>query len=114
QFVYDFLYNRNGEINLERGHHVKRKTWLKIGIGILSVLLIIDIIASFYFYNLAIDRGEKDFLQGNEDLEVSAETMEVLLEGDWRKWVDEQDFDEWTMTSGDGLELKGYFLESEE
>lgn len=93
---------------------MKRKTWLKIGIGILSVLLIIDIIASFYFYNLAIDRGEKDFLQGNEDLEVSAETMEVLLEGDWRKWVDEQDFDEWTMTSSDGLELKGYFLEAEE
>ncbi|GGJ88200.1 alpha/beta hydrolase [Lentibacillus kapialis] len=93
---------------------MKRKTWLKIGVGILSVLLIIDIIAAFYFYNLAIDRGEKDFLQGNEDLEVSAETKEVLLDGDWRRWVDEQDFDEWSMTSEDGLELKGYFLEAKE
>lgn len=93
---------------------MKRKTWLKIGIGVLSVLLIINIIASFYFYNLAIERGEKDFLQGNEDLEVSAETMDVLLEGEWRTWVDQQDFEEWTMTSHDNLELKGYFLESEE
>ncbi|RYG71748.1 alpha/beta hydrolase [Lentibacillus lipolyticus] len=92
---------------------MKRKTWVKIGVGILSILLLIDIIASFYFYHLAIDRGEKDFLQGNEDLEVSAETMEVLLEGDWRTWVDQQDFDEWTMTSNDGIELKGYFLEAE-
>ncbi|WP_164669660.1 alpha/beta hydrolase [Virgibacillus doumboii] len=93
---------------------MKKKKWLKIGIGIISVLFIIDIIAGFFFYNLAIDRGEKDFLQGNEDLEVSAESMEVLLNGDWRSWVDKQDFDEWTMNSYDGLELKGYFLESEQ
>ncbi|TFJ92027.1 alpha/beta hydrolase [Lentibacillus salicampi] len=93
---------------------MKRKTWVKIGIGILSVLLIIDIVASFYFYHLAIERGEKDFLQGNEDLDVSAETMDVLLEGGWRTWGDEQNFDEWTMTTNDGLDMKGYFLESEE
>ncbi|WP_077324921.1 alpha/beta hydrolase [Virgibacillus siamensis] len=93
---------------------MKRKKWLKIVIAIISVLLIIDGIASFYFYNLAIDRGEKDFLQGNEDLEVSAEAMEMFMEGDWRNWVEEQDFDEWTMTSYDGLKLKGYFLEAKE
>ncbi|TMN22984.1 alpha/beta hydrolase [Lentibacillus cibarius] len=92
---------------------MKRKKWLKIGIGLFVILLIIDIVASFYFYQLAIDRNKKDFLQGNEDLEVSAETMEVLLEGDWRTWVDQQDFSEWTMTSNDGLELKGYYLEPE-
>lgn len=93
---------------------MKRKTWLKIGIGIVSVLLIIDIIASFYFYSLAIERGEKDFLNDNEDLEVSAETMDVLLEGGWREWVDEQKFEEWTMETEDNLELKGYFLESDQ
>ncbi|WP_246206717.1 alpha/beta hydrolase [Virgibacillus ihumii] len=92
---------------------MKRKKWLKILVAVISALFIIDMIASFYFYNLAIDRGEKDFLQGNDDLEVSAETMEVLLDGDWRTWVDKQDFDKWTMTSYDGLELKGYFLEAE-
>jgi len=93
---------------------VKRKTWLKIVLGIASVALIINTIVSFYFYHLAIDRNQKDFLQGNEDLEVSAETMDVLLDGDWRTWVDQQEFDEWTMTSYDGLDLKGYFLEAKE
>ncbi|SFB21275.1 hypothetical protein SAMN04488072_1103 [Lentibacillus halodurans] len=93
---------------------MKRNKWLKIVIGIVSVGFIIVMIASFYFYNLAIDRNEKDFLQGNEDLEVSAETMEVLTDGNWRTWVDEQDFDEWTITSYDGIKLKGYFLEAEQ
>ncbi|MGP4106504.1 alpha/beta hydrolase [Virgibacillus sp. L01] len=93
---------------------MKKKKWLKIIVGILSVLLIIDIIASFYFYNLAIDRNEKDFLQGNKDLEVSAEAMDVFLEGDWRDWVGEQNFDEWTMSSYDGLKLQGYFLEAKQ
>lgn len=93
---------------------MKKKKWLKIVLGLLSVLFIINIIASFYFYNLAIDRNQKDFLQGNEDLEVSAEAMEVFLDGGWRTWVDNQNFDEWTMTSYDGLELKGYFLEAKE
>lgn len=51
---------------------MRKKRWIKIGIGLLSVLLIIDVIASFYFYNLAIERNVKDFLVGNSDLDVSA------------------------------------------
>lgn len=93
---------------------MKKKNWLKIGIVFIIILFIIDIVASFYFYNLAIDRNQKDFLQGNEDLEVSAEAMDVFLDGDWRSWVDDQDFDEWTMHSYDGLDLKGYYLEAEQ
>lgn len=85
-----------------------------IGIGILSILLVIDVIASYYFYNLAIERNVKDFLQGNADLEVSAEAMDVFIEGDWREWVDNQDFEHWEMTSYDGLELKGYYLPAKE
>nr|WP_249226074.1 alpha/beta hydrolase [Oceanobacillus jordanicus] len=77
-------------------------------------MLVIDIIASYYFYNLAIERNVKDFLQGNADLEVSAEAMDVFIEGDWREWVDNQDFEHWEMTSYDGLELKGYYLPAKE
>ncbi|MFD1040376.1 alpha/beta hydrolase [Virgibacillus byunsanensis] len=92
----------------------KKKKWLKIMIGIISVLLIIDIIASFYFYNLAINRGPKDFLQGNQDLEVSAEAMNVFTEGGWREWVDNQDFEVWELNSYDDLKLEGYFLKAKE
>ncbi|WP_449355799.1 alpha/beta hydrolase [Virgibacillus natechei] len=94
--------------------NVKKKRWMKIGIGLLSVVLIIDIIASFYFYNLAIERNVKDFLVGNSDLDVSAEAMDVFTEGDWREWNQNQEFEQIEMTSYDGLKLQGYFLEAEE
>ncbi|WP_042149352.1 alpha/beta hydrolase [Paucisalibacillus sp. EB02] len=91
-----------------------KKKILKIVAGLFVALLIIDVIASFYFYDLAINRGPKDFLSGNKDLEVSAETMEVLLDGGWRDWVANQEFESIEMTSGDGLLLQGYFLEAKE
>lgn len=77
---------------------------------LIVVLLMIDIGVSFYFYHLAIKRGPKDFLQGNEDLEVSAEAMDEFLDGDWITWTNEQPFEEIEMTSFDGLTLKGYYL----
>ncbi|MFC4024593.1 alpha/beta hydrolase [Oceanobacillus longus] len=91
----------------------KKKIWKKIALGLIAVLLIIDIMLGFFFYDLAIERNVKDFLTGNSDLEVSAETMEVLLDGDWRDWSAEQDFQQWEMESYDGLDLKGYYLEAE-
>lgn len=69
---------------------------------------------SFYFYHLAIERGEKRFLEGNEDLKVSAEVMTEFLEGGWRAWVKEQDFETMSMESFDHLLLNGYFLEAKE
>lgn len=93
---------------------MKRKKWLVIGTAVFAVLLIINVIASFYFYNLAIDRNVKDFLQGNDDLVVSAEAMDEFLEGDWRDWVRDQTFERMEMTSFDDLVLQGYFLEAKE
>ena len=93
---------------------MKKKKWM-IGISaVLCGLLIIDVAASFYFYDLAIKRGPKDFLQGNEDLEVSAETLDEFLEGDWISWMREQPFESVEMTSFDGLKLKGYYLPAKE
>ena len=93
---------------------MKWKMILKIVIGIFSLLLIVDVVASFYFYNLAISRGPKKFLNGNPDLTVSAEAMDVFLDGDWRDWVANQTFEEVELTSYDGLNLKGYFLPAKE
>lgn len=92
---------------------MKRKVmkWLII-IGL--ILFIINIVASFYFYHLAIDRNVKDFLQGNKDLEVSSEAMDEFLAGDWRDWVREQPFETIEMTSYDDLTLRGYLLKAEQ
>lgn len=93
---------------------MKKKKWLIIFSLVLCALLIINIISSFFFYNLAIERGPKDFLQGNEDLEVSAEAMDEFLDGDWITWTDEQPFETWNMQSYDDLKLQGYYLPAKE
>lgn len=92
---------------------------MKMNRLILSVLFLfvvfiaINFAISIYFYNLAIERGPKDFLQGNEDLEVSAETLEHFLEGDWIEWTKIQPFEQLEMVAFDETKLVGYYLEAE-
>jgi len=87
---------------------------LIIGLSVIAIVFIINFGVSLYFYKLAIERGPKDFLQGNEDLEVSAETLEYFLEGDWITWTKEQPFEAMQATSFDGIDLQGYFLAAKE
>ncbi|WP_313898458.1 alpha/beta hydrolase [Lederbergia sp. NSJ-179] len=91
-----------------------RKHWKKIVVALVGILLVGDIAASFFFYNLAIKRGPKTFLEGNADLEVSAESLDEMLEGEWREWVATRDFEEIQMKSRDGLNLTGYYLPAKE
>lgn len=92
----------------------KKKILLWGTSGLVIVLLIINFAIGLFFYDLAIDRNVKDFLNGNEDLEVSAETMDVFLEGDWRSWHDEQPFEQVQIEAHDGIKLNGYYLEANE
>lgn len=90
------------------------KIWGKRLFILGCIVFIILISSSYYFYHLAIQRGEKKFLEGNEDLEVSAQAMEEFIAGDWRNWVQKQSFQDMTLTSFDDLKLKGYFLEAKQ
>lgn len=92
----------------------KKKKWIWIVSSIAILLIIINFAAAYFFYQLAIERNVKDFLSGNQDLEVSAEALDVLLDGDWRNWSKEQNYENWNITSHDGLNLEGYFLRSNE
>ncbi|PIC86243.1 alpha/beta hydrolase [Sporosarcina sp. P20a] len=89
---------------------MKKIGWKKVIVILAAFFVVFQIAGSFFFYNLAIKRGPKDFLTGNADLKVSAETMDVFLNGDWLDWVDKQKFEEKHMTSRDGLDLMGYYL----
>lgn len=93
---------------------MNKKNYKKWLIGIITFFLIIDIVASFFFYNLAIARNDKEFLQGNADLKVSAEAMEEFTSGNWRDWVREQDFETLEMNAFDDIKLNGYLLEAKE
>ncbi|RKQ34025.1 alpha/beta hydrolase [Oceanobacillus halophilus] len=74
----------------------------------------INFVIGYVLYDMAIARNVKDFLTGNQDLEVSAEAMEEFTAGSWRDWVRSQAFDEWQLQSFDDLTLQGYFLEAEQ
>src|SRR5690625_2967095 len=91
---------------------IKKYKLITIFVIVFIIAFIINMIVSFYFYNLAIKRGPKDFLQNNSDLEVSAEALDVFLEGNWRTWTESQPFQPIEITSFDGLTLQGYYLEA--
>lgn len=77
---------------------------------VVTLFFIIQIAGSIFFFELAIKRGQKDFLQRNADLEVAEESMDLYTQGDWLNWVDTQEFERMNLVSRDGLELSGYYL----
>ncbi|QTD39910.1 alpha/beta hydrolase [Sporosarcina sp. Te-1] len=87
-----------------------RINWKKILILMAIGFLVIQIAGSFFFYDLAIKRGPKEFLEKNADLEVADKTLDLYLKGDWRQWVADQKFERLSLTSRDGLQLSGYYL----
>ncbi len=87
-----------------------RINWKRLLFLFATVFLVIQIIGSFFFYELAVKRGPKEYLQKNTDLEVSDQAMELFLNGNWIDWVVAQKFEQLTLTSRDGLKLSGYYL----
>ena len=84
--------------------------WKRLLILFAAVFLVIQIIGSFFFYELAVKRGPKEFLQKNSDLEVSDQTMDLFINGNWIDWTAAQNFERLTLPSRDGLKLSGYYL----
>lgn len=78
--------------------------------------LILLIVASFYFYDVAINRDKKDFLEYSEDLkenfsEAARDSEDHELNGP--EWVESKSYETWTITSEDGLKLTGYYMPAE-
>lgn len=79
-------------------------------ISIIVLLLIIIGSASFYFYHVAIASADKAFLDGNPDLAAGSDIGQPLE--DTSAWWTEQAFEDWNITSSDGLQLHAYYLEA--
>ncbi|MFF2091839.1 alpha/beta hydrolase [Paenibacillus sp. NPDC058174] len=87
-----------------------KRMLLKLVISIAALLLIVITGASFYFYNVAIARDDKSFLNGNPDLAVTAAAAEAdVIDGD-EHWWEKQHFEDWQLYSDDGLNLHAYYL----
>ena len=80
---------------------------MKIIVILIIVTLAVLTAASFYFYNIAVKRSPKDFLDDNPDLAVSS-GQTLINEG--KAWLETVTFEEIEMTSNDNLKLKGYYL----
>ncbi len=79
---------------------------LIIGV-VISIMLAILVVSSFYFYHVGFVRQEKTFLIDNPDLEMAQSTDAPVLE---TAWVDRQPFEDIEILSYDGLRLRGYYL----
>lgn len=103
----------------------KKSVFIAAG-SLTAITLGILVTGSFYFYNVAIKRNPKDFLNNNPDLahtqgnSDSIQTLNVAGKepqpprDNTAKWVDSQSFETWNMTSEDGLNLTGYYIPAKE
>ncbi|NLC67852.1 MAG: alpha/beta hydrolase [Clostridiaceae bacterium] len=81
--------------------------------AVLVIFLVVDIVVSFYFYDIAVARNKKEFYKDNKDLEASIEVLTKAQEEDKDlDWAYEQVFEEIVIESYDGLKLNGYYLEA--
>ncbi|WP_050615140.1 alpha/beta hydrolase [Bacillus testis] len=80
-------------------------------ISILLILAVVIVIAlagvSSYFYQVAVERGPKPFLETSEDME---KTTDDSLHADAQKWLAKQPVQTISIKSNDGFKLKGYYL----
>jgi hypothetical protein len=67
------------------------------------------VVASLYFYDVAIKRSKKDFLVDNEDLKNPENNQEATQRERW-DWLAGQTLELWQITSEEGLNLVGYYL----
>lgn len=87
-----------------------------ISVIALAMSLVLLVAASFYFYDIAISRDKKEFLQYSEDLkdnfsEAARASEDNELKG--AEWVESMSYETWTLSSEDGLKLVGFFLPAE-
>ena len=82
------------------------RKWIII---IFVLILAILAAASFYFYQVAVQRSEKKFLNENPDLATSTNNS-LLDQG--LLWMNRSAFETVSIISKDGLKLEGYYLEA--
>lgn len=86
---------------------MEKKQLMKFIIILILVILVVLTAVSFYFYNIAVQRSSKEFLEDNPDLAVSSDQT-LMIEG--KTWLKTVTYEEIDMISNDGLKLKGYYL----
>jgi fermentation-respiration switch protein FrsA (DUF1100 family) len=85
--------------------------WGRIVLAVFIVVAGVVTYAGFYFYGVAIKRTPKEFLNKTPDLKVDPPVAGASW-AEGAEWVSRQNFRNVELISGDGLKLRGYYLES--
>lgn len=92
---------------------------MKTSLITLAVLSGTLLIASLYFYGLAIKRSPKEFLVNNPDLtpkpsrtpsEFPEYSQLTPKEQSGTEWLENQEYQTWKIESEDGLKLVAYYI----
>jgi fermentation-respiration switch protein FrsA (DUF1100 family) len=81
-----------------------------LALALFAIALSTSSCLSTYFYNFAIARNDKHFLENSKYLK-SVLFAKILSAG--RKWFEDQPYETVSIVSGDGLKLVGYYLPAE-
>lgn len=84
------------------------------GCGLLATALIGLTGASYYFYDFAIKRSRKKFLENNETADKDTKDTDTGVIPWNTDWFDANENEIWTIRSKDGLKLTGYYFAANE
>jgi len=104
-----------------------RKRITMVGLGIASVIVLCIMAASsFYLYHIGIERKTQDLFSQNMQLTQAlqlreqGQSLSVMAtveqfdfsqtDKDSQGWTESQTYETWTVISGDGLKLVGYYI----
>ncbi|WP_160673795.1 alpha/beta hydrolase [Clostridium sp. C8-1-8] len=90
---------------------MKKKHIIIITSIIVVLLLGADIFASFFFYNLAIGRNSKDFLNKSSDLPASNTGAKPKVSSG-EQWINNTGYETVGIKTDDGLNLVGYYIKA--
>ncbi|MFS0781779.1 alpha/beta hydrolase [Bacillus sp. 1P06AnD] len=74
---------------------------------LLTIIILLLAATSAYFYKVAVERGPKTFLDTSEDLKQSTDGS---ISEKAKKWIGNQNLQQISLKSDDGLNLNGYYL----
>ncbi|MFF2909438.1 alpha/beta hydrolase [Paenibacillus sp. NPDC057934] len=87
-------------------------SWTLIIGAVIVIVAAVVVYAGFFFYGVAVKRAPKEFLGSSPDLKVDPPVAGPSW-GEGKEWISRQIFQDVSIVSENGLELKGYFLSSE-
>ena len=98
-----------------------QKRTKRIIIAVVCVVLVLALAGviggSFYFYDFVIDSGSTAFVYDGASAQTEQTPEELAAHARYleaKQWLDERDYETWSLVSSDGLKLVAYYIKAAE